>query len=223
MIIEKINQHDAIRYMGYGTNKPDENMQVIINDCEKKLLAVIAPRFVYKIFDINFSDEGVCVSGTSLVLKGNSIRRHLQGCEKCVLYAATLSQGADREIRLLEASDMTKAMITDCLASAAIEQVCDGVDEIIKEIAGEYNQTWRYSPGYGDLPMDIQKDFLAVLDAQKRIGLNTTENSIMIPRKSVTAIIGLSKGEISQAKRGCLTCNLNKVCQFRKRGEHCGF
>lgn len=223
MIIEKINQHDAIRYMGYGTNKPDENMQVIINDCEKKLLAVIDPRFVYKMFDINFTDEGVCVSGTSLFLKGNSIREHLQGCEKCVLYAATLSQGADREIRLLETSDMTKAMITDCLASAAIEQVCDGVDEIIKEIAGEYNQTWRYSPGYGDLPMDIQKDFLAVLDAQKRIGLNTTENSIMIPRKSVTAIIGLSKGEISQAKRGCLTCNLNKVCQFRKRGEHCGF
>lgn len=223
MILEKLNQSEAIRYMGYGQNKPDEAMQSVIDECEKKLLAVIDPKFVYKIFGLEFSDDGIAIVGTSLVLKGNSIKDHLKGCEKCVLYCATLSQGADKEIRMLEAVDMTKAMITDCLASAGIEQVCDEVDKIIKDVAGEYNQTWRYSPGYGDLPIEIQTDFLQVLDAPKRIGLNTTASNILTPRKSVTAIIGLSKGEISQTRRGCLTCNLNKVCQFRKRGEHCGF
>lgn len=125
-------------------------------------------------------------------------------------------------IRRLETEDMTKAVMTDFLASAAVEQVCDHVDELVKNELGMFNQTWRFSPGYGDLPIEIQRDFLAVLDAQKRIGLNATENNILTPRKSVTAVIGLSENEISKGRRGCASCNMRDVCQYRKRGEHCG-
>ncbi|MGN0595319.1 MAG: methionine synthase, partial [Hominimerdicola sp.] len=71
LILEKLNQNEAIRYMGYGQNKPDEAMQSVIDECEKKLLAVIDPKFVYKIFGLEFSDDGISIVGTSLVLKGN--------------------------------------------------------------------------------------------------------------------------------------------------------
>ena len=62
-----------------------------------------------------------------------------------------------------------------------------------------------------------------VVNAQKFIGLNATGNNILTPRKSVTAIIGLSENEISKGRRGCACCNMREVCQFRKRGDHCGF
>jgi len=220
--IEKINRDEALRYMGYGGNKPDEKISQLIDECEKILLNVIRPRFIYKIFDISVGTDRVDVDGCTLVLEGKDITAHLNGCTKCALFAATLSFDADMVIRRLEAEDMTKAVITDFLASAAVEQICDSVDEIVKEQMKGYFQTWRFSPGYGDLPIAVQKDFLAALDASKRIGLNVTEDNILTPRKSVTAVIGLSENEISKGRRGCAICSVRDVCQYRKRGEHCG-
>lgn len=220
--LESLNKAEALRYMGFGENEPDDNTARLMEECEKKLLSVIKPCYIYRVFDICECPEGVEVKGTSLILKGDSVREHLEGCERCVLMAATLSAGADMLIRRNEAVDMTSAVITDFLASAAVEQVCDEAEREINAQLSRYNSTWRFSPGYGDLPLDIQSDFLTVLDAQKRIGLNATANNILTPRKSVTAVIGLSTGEISKKKRGCEACSMKDKCTFRKRGIHCG-
>ena len=100
--------------------------------------------------------------------------------------------------------------------------MCNKAEEEIQNKLDGYNFTWRFSPGYGDFPIDLQQKFLEILDAPKRIGVNTTENMLLVPRKSVTAVIGLSKGEISKGKRGCVSCNMYDRCEYRLRGEHCG-
>jgi cobalamin-dependent methionine synthase I len=51
----------------------------------------------------------------------------------------------------------------------------------------------RYSPGYGDLGIENNKGILDVLSAQRNIGLTITDSGIMIPRKSVVAIMGVSE------------------------------
>ena len=51
----------------------------------------------------------------------------------------------------------------------------------------------RFSPGYGDLPIEIQKDIFRALDCPRRIGLTLNENLLMSPTKSVSAIIGIVK------------------------------
>ena len=222
IMLDSLDKGEALRYMGYRDVQADEKTLRIMEECEKKLLAVIKPCFVYHVFDIEHSDGGVIICGTSLILEGRSISEHLSGCTKCVLMAATLSAHADRLIRQYEATDMTRAIILDFLASAAVEQVCDAAEERLDRELPGFNRTWRFSPGYGDLALDIQGSFLDVLQTPKRIGLNVTQNNIMTPRKSVTAIIGLSENEISKGRRGCSVCNMKEVCQFRKRGEHCG-
>lgn len=223
MKLTKLNRSEAIRYLGYGGSTPDEKTLLIINDCEKKLLECISPAYVYRVFDITSNGESVIVEGTSLSLEGDDIKAHLDKCKKCVLMCATISAGADRLIRQLEAVDMTKAVITDCLASAAVEQVCDIAEEEIKSGLEDCFFTWRFSPGYGDFPINIQKDFLEVLNAAKRIGVNTTESMILTPRKSVTAVMGISDAEIPKGRRGCVTCKLKGNCAYRRKGEHCGF
>lgn len=220
--LESLDKSEALRYMGYGETRPDENVRSMMDSCEKALLEVIKPCAIYHVFDIEPVNDGVSVCGTSLVLRGRAISEHLAGCGKCVLLAATLSAHADKLIRRYEAADMTLAVMTDYLASAAVEQVCNEVDEVVRREFSEYYQTWRFSPGYGDLPLDIQGEFLDVLQAQKRIGLNATDSNILTPRKSVTAVIGLSENEISKGRRGCAACNMKEVCNFRKRGDHCG-
>jgi cobalamin-dependent methionine synthase I len=106
--------------------------------------------------------------------------------------AVTLGNLVDAKIRYYEKFNLTKALILDACATVIIESACDEIQEEIKKEALKTNKgiTYRYSPGYGDFPIDIQKKILDILEAQKKIGLSVTEDSILIPRKSVTAVIG---------------------------------
>lgn len=220
ILINHIDKDEAIRYLGYKNAMPDEHVADILSKCERELVNIIKPRYYYKVFDIEFSEDGVSLKGASLFLKGNSIREHLKNCEKAVIMCATLSGGVDQLLRQNEIGNMVNALILDALANAAIEQVCDEAEKIIMREFEEYNNTWRFGVGYGDFPLETQKLLLETLDAGKRIGVCATESYILTPRKSVTCVIGLSKAEI-KSKRSCDTCNIKDTCNFRKSGTSC--
>lgn len=222
MILQHIDRDEAFRYMGAKGEVP-QNISQIADECEELLIKSVTPVYVWKMYDISHRSGGIAVSGTDILLKGIDISEHLKDCFECILMCATLSAGADKVIKSCEVTGMEKAVIADCLASAACEQICDTAEWEIQHTLSEYGYyyTWRFSPGYGDLPIDIQPRFLEALDAQKRIGVTVTESCILIPRKSVTAVIGISDREISKGKRGCNSCNMRDRCKFRKSGTHC--
>ena len=58
----------------------------------------------------------------------------------------------------------------------------------------------RYSPGYGDLPLEAQRPLLAALDAARQAGITLSSALLMMPSKSVSAIIGA--GPEGAARRG---------------------
>lgn len=238
--LENLNKKEALRYMGYGNNEADEKVLAILDECEQEIIKCAKPRYVYRKFDIEFKDnsgdadacdfldnQNVCshnpirICGANIELPGNSIKRHLKGCKSVVFMAVTISEDIDRILRIAKVNDMVKAVVMDSLASVAVEQACDKTEQIIKEDFPGLYQTFRFGVGYGDLPIELQKDFLNVLNAQKLIGLNVTQSCVLVPTKSVTAIIGLSENEIKGQARGCQTCNMSKRCRFRKEGGHC--
>lgn len=219
--LDKLNRNEALRYLGYKDFQTDDMTESLLNLCEEEVIKNAVPRYTYRIVDFTRANEGVSIEGTSLILKGDSIKEHLEGCEKAALMAVTLSEGIDRMLRVMSGTDMAKAVVSDSLASVAVEQVCDKVELIIKEELPEYNQTFRFGIGYGDLPIEHQKEFLTVLNAPKLIGLNVSSSSMLTPTKSVTAIIGLTKGRVKASNRGCASCNLKGTCRFRKAGGHC--
>lgn len=226
MILDHIRIAEALRYLGYGQNEPDPATAALMARCERELLAKIRARFLYRVFPIETMDERqktVSLTGCRLVLSGRDILSHLAGCEKTVLFCATLGAGVDTLIRRAQVEDMRCALIYDAMASAAIEQVCELAEEEIRDACAPYHMTWRFGAGYGDLPIEIQGDFLNVLEAQKKIGLCVSASHMLTPGKSVTAVIGLAKHEIARARRGCAVCHARDHCPFRKRGERCEF
>lgn len=222
MTISSVNIAEALRYMGHVGTEITENMKTIIDKCEKNLLEVIKPEFTFRCFDIDITEQGVLIKGTQLVLEGNDIKNHLSSCKKAVLMCATLGISSENLIRRLAISDMCESFITDSLGSALIEQVCDNAESEIKSQFPDMFMTWRFSPGYGDFPIEQQAEFLNITEAAKRIGVYLSEGGMMIPSKSVTAVIGLSENEIKQDRRSCACCIMSDRCCFRKRGEHCG-
>lgn len=216
----KINIDEAIRYMGYHS-EPNERQLEMIKELAAVLETQLKPAWVYRVFGLDFVKDGVALKGTKIVLKGRDIRRHLAECDSAVLLCATASARADELIRQKEQEDIAAGFMIDCLASAAAEAVCN---ELEKEIARQVSTkffTWRFSPGYGDLPLDVQPQILDVLGAGKRAGVTCTPSMMLVPSKSVTAVIGLSDMPIDKGRRGCAVCNLSGGCQFRERGVHC--
>lgn len=220
IVITNINKNEAARYLGYKDTMPDVNMTKLILQSEIDLLNVIEPRYCYKVFDTEVKEDCVILKGSELVLHGQSITEHLKDCEKAVVMCATLSDKVDKLLRKNEISNMVNALITDALANAAIEQVCDEAEKIFMKDFDGYNATWRFGVGYGDFPITTQKLLLETLDAGKRIGVCATESCILTPRKSVTCIVGLSKSEVSSVK-SCDNCNMRDKCNLRKAGKKC--
>lgn len=219
--LENLDFNEALRYMGCKSGVADDYTMNLLSECERLVINSSVPRYRYGVFDIQDTENSIEVKGTKLLLTGKDIKRHLNNCYGIVLMCATLSGKIDALIRKAQLEDMSKAIVINSLASVAIEQVCNKAENEIYNALGDCYKTWRYSPGYGDLPITLQRDILTVLDAPRKIGLCTSESMTLTPIKSVTAIIGLSHTPVSPAKRGCLSCNLKNTCQYRKVGNHC--
>ena len=218
--LERLDQKEVFRYLGYRGRPADERTIALVESCSKQLLTNIRPRYLVKRCACTITDT-VVIEGTTLRLEGQSIQKHLQGCHDVLLFCATLSQKADILIRQSQIIDVARGLVMDCCATAAIEQVCDTICERLgREYAakGEY-LTSRFSPGYGDLPITIQKEFLQVMDAPRQIGLCANESNLLIPRKSVTAVIGI-RTEKRLQKKSCLTCAQKETCPYRRWEEN---
>ncbi len=222
MTITEIDKAEAYRYMG-GRGEPDGEVYRKLCECEKMLLPALTPRYRYEVFDISVTDDGVMLSG-GVLLKGKDIISHLDGCERAVVMCVTAGQKADTLIRTLEISDMAAAAMTDCLASAAAEQICEKAEREIFSVVKTKYRTTRFSPGYGDLPLAVQPQLLKLCDAERKIGLHVTDTLLLTPRKSVTAIIGISDKVKSGAADvvSCDNCAARENCMIRKNGGCCG-
>ena len=219
IILDYVNVNEALRYLGYGDNKPDDNTKKLLDICSEELLKVIQPKYVYRVFDLN---EDYSIDGVDFELKGEAIKKHLKRCEKIAMMCVTLSSGVDSLIRRKQIGDMAQAAIIDSMASAAVEQVCDKVEEIIKKEFPHYEYTWRFGVGYDDFPLELQQQFLNVVNASKQIGVCVNDSFMLTPTKSVTCIIGMGYNLKTSSKKSCDNCSFREKCQYRKAGKNCG-
>ncbi len=211
-----INRKEILRYLGYRGKPADEVITERIEACLEELLSVTAPKCVYQIYPTAFGETNTVTIG-AVTIASKSLSQHISGCKEAAIFAATLGARTDLLIQKYNKLDMSKAVILQACAAAVIEAFCDEQQEFMKEQAGKQGLYLRprFSPGYGDFPLTYQKEFLAVLQCQKRIGLTLMDSMILAPSKSVTAIIGLTKEETTCHIARCMTCKA-KNCPFRK-------
>ena len=205
--LSSLDRAEALRYMGgHGVN-PDDITKALMDKAEEEILKICRP--VYTFTEI---------PKDSPVLGGEDIRKVIEKSEKVVLIAATLGIYVDKLIRKAQITDMAQAVVIDAMASVAIEQFMDKIElELSKRYSGYYF-TNRFSPGYGDYPLEKQKEIIKLLNTEKKLGLNLTESLMLNPTKSVTAVIGMGKEEIkekSSCTSKCSRCK-NKNCPYRR-------
>lgn len=216
--IIKIDVKETRRYA--GLNKAENfDEEKIIEACDETLL-FLEVRGIWKIYDYD-DEKKIVMSEPNFQIVGNSIEKHLDGCEKVICMAVTVGEKIEQEItKRFRQGNYLEAMLMDAAATCAVEQAADSLEKAIElETAKEsYKMRWRYSPGYGDWSLSQQKKFFQTIGAEE-IGMKLSPAMMLIPRKSVTAIIGLEKifadKKISaDEKKSCATCD-RKDCPAR--------
>ncbi len=214
-----IDRQEALRYLGVRGDRPPADVAASLDKWEAALLKTARPRAVWRLFDL--MPDGT-LAGTTFRPAGEDIRRHLTGCDRVVLMAATLGAEADVLLRRTQVEDMAQAVILDAAAGAAVENVCDDLCAgLAAELAPAF-LTGRFSPGYGDMPLEQQGEMCRVLDTARRIGVGLTPGGLMTPMKSVTALIGVSDTPREEGGGGCKNCAQYENCGIRKAGGSCG-
>ena len=210
---EGIDLGQAARYMG-AKDGGDETLRALLERWAPPLRAAAAPRAVWLRAPVGALGD---------LWQGSDIQRHLAGCTEAVLLAVTLGPGADAQIRRAGVGDVAAGAASDALASVLAEQAADAAEARLRALAAAEGMylTGRYSPGYGDWPIGVQPRIAALLDTPRRIGLCVTGTCLMLPRKSITAALGLSRTPVTGRRAGCAHCALPDKCEYRKRGETC--
>lgn len=218
--ITQINRAEALRYMGY-TEEPDARISAVIDECEQELLKEARPQYVWRVFSIIRSGHEIFLSDCDFMLEGKDIAEHLRGCDKAAVLCSTLSSDTDRYLKKLDVSDSMKAVITDALANAMIEQVNENARQDILANMPGYSTTWCYGAGYGDFPIECAPLLIASVDAVRKIGVCCTATNMLTPRKTIIGVVGLFRGELEKKRRSCEDCNAKDTCKYRAYGTRC--
>lgn len=213
-----IDVAEALRYLGYKSKEVDEATTRSLNESISELQEISELKYVYRIFDINRLDNNISFQD-KINIKSHDLANLFNNCDKAAVLATTIGFEVEKRIRYYSMTNLSKSIVFDACAAAYIEALCDYVEDEIKELAAKEgcSITYRYSPGYGDVPLSHQSEILATLNSGKLIGLTSLESSILVPRKSVTAFIGFSK-TIKIYERSCLDCAFYDNCSFSREG-----
>lgn len=213
----KIDRSEVARYLGYRKSLPDGAERKLIESCITELSPHLTPRACFGVFPISHVSDCELDLGFAAV-KSEKLARALGGCEKIVLFAATIGHGVDRLIQKYSSSRPSAAVTIQAIGAAAIEGFCDLLCERIAQldgIRGEYFMRPRFSPGYGDLPLELQREIISRPDCGRILGITLSDSLLMSPSKSVSAIVGLSRENTKCTLGGCEQCE--KInCSFRR-------
>ena len=202
-----VDIREALRYLGVKAD--DTSLLPQMEALARELQSRITPRFTWAL-----------TTPEALILPGRTAQRMLADCPQCAVLLCTLGAEFDRWMRQLSLRDMARAVMLDALGSALVEAGCDAAEDAIRARFPGKHLTDRFSPGYGDLPLDVQPRLLA-LGGGARIGVTLTDSLLMLPQKSVTAIVGIADTPQPARVRGCAHCTMNKTCPYRKAGTTC--
>ena len=237
----KLNRDTWLRLLGVSEEhrkkaETDEKMRASLDrlteqmeEAEAMLFEAARPAFAYAVLDAG-----------ELQVRGKSLAEHLEGCDRLVLMAVTLGPEVDELISDTQSSKIALSVVIDCGASVMAEMAANLAEEQIREelAAGAADQTAdtadlsvsaapvfmtvRFSPGYGDSPLEMQTQVLDILDAEHQLGITLSKGFMMSPSKSITAIMGLADHPVTGRLATCAECVLRDKCPLRKEGKHCG-
>jgi hypothetical protein len=155
-----------------------------LREAYNELLSAANPAYVAMRVELKRESGGISIG--KALSKSTSLMKISEGASSAFILVATLGVGVDRLIMKKAGISPSEAFIIDAMADALVEALCDLAESQIRD---GLETRPRFSPGYGDLELSLSKDLVAITGAEKMLGIRMTESGLMVPKKSVNALI----------------------------------
>ena len=192
LTLPPISEREVLRYMGAreATDEVRALLRAVIDEAGSCFSGRVCAMECAVSISQSTVDLGFCR------VESRDLTKALAGCESVLILAATVGMEIDRMIARYQRISPARALALQALGAERVEALCD---VFCRARAEEYTPRGislrpRFSAGYGDLPLSLQRELFRALDCPKRIGLTLNDSLLMSPTKSVTAIVGLKKG-----------------------------
>ena len=213
-----VDMDETYRYMGFARSVVlgkdggiPQDIQELVSSCVQQMHSTLKAQSVYTCLPLKIDFPAETTGETtdsageqkseglplirigSIQFESKYLARNLAGCSKVILIASTIGPVADNLIRRFTKLDAAKAAIMQAAGAMFIESYLDSFNAQLEKEAEEqgFKLHSRFSPGYGDVSLEIQRHFFSILPCTQRIGLTLTNSLVMAPEKSVTAFIGM--------------------------------
>jgi hypothetical protein len=210
----------VLRRLGKGESfclKPE--IRVILDELLDSLddLHLLEAAIVYEFHIISrLSYEGVVLEN-GIVLNGSLFNSILKSAREIAAVVCTIGRRLEERVAYFSAQkDSLRALLLDGIGSAAADSLVQKVCDVMRHEASSigYQASSRISPGTPGFPISEQWKLFQLVPGEQ-IGVHLSSSLLMIPRKSVSTIIGIGPNMPiwTEAER-CNRCNLNKSCLY---------
>lgn len=211
----QVNRQETARYLGLHGRTAGEETDALIEACAGELEAAAVPRRAYRRVPVGEAPYGVVLAGDRI--ESRDLAERLHGCREAFLLAVTLGAPVDRLLHKYGRVDVARAAVLHAASIALLEEWearCE--EELLQALRpeGAYLKP-RFGPGYGDFSLNCQALILHRLHAGKRMGMTLTEGGMLLPSKSCTAVLGITKTGNSCPLEKCRLCG-DHSCPYRK-------
>ncbi len=205
------DRKEILRYA--GCRCADPSVEKLLDDCIAEAMGCLVYKVCYAETDVKTA-EGSCSFANMFDVKSEKLAVNLGGCNKAVIMGATVGVGLDRLIAKYGVISPSRAVMLQAVGAERIEALCDAFCRSY-EVENGVSLKPRFSPGYGDLSLDCQRDIFLHLGLTKNIGITLNGSLLMTPSKSVTAFVGVTDSESQNCKTDkCAECEKTD-CAFR--------
>ena len=184
-----LREAEILRYA--GAPRGDATAHSLLQACLPEIESDMTYRVSYASFPLSMQGDTLDLGFATC--ESQQLRRCLDGCDRFLLMAATVGLAVDRQIRRYQLSSPAKALMFSAIGSERVESLCDAWEDEQRRVWATKGRALRprFSPGYGDFPLALQQPLLQTLQAARYLGIALQESLLMMPTKSVTAIVGL--------------------------------
>ena len=216
-ILNYINRQETKRYA--GLRKDQDFPEKLVDEACNTVMMLKEPQTVWAVYPYDFCNA--CVQASEEYhIPGQSLRKHLSGATQVIFLSATVGEMVEQAASdAFARGEYALGMLIDAAATAAVEQTADELEKLLANKFAKlgFRMTFRFSPGYGDWDLSEQDKVVKLANAGA-IGVTLTDSLMLMPRKSITAVIGLCPDiEKETPSKGCNKCT-KLDCLMRRDG-----
>lgn len=216
-ILNCIDRQETKRYA--GLRKGGDFPEKLVDEACGIVMMLKEPQTAWAVYSYD-SAAGCVKTSENYYVPGQSLLKHLAQASQVVFLTATIGEMVEEAASSAFArGEYALGMLIDAAATAAVEQTADELEKLLKNKyqAQGFRMTFRFSPGYGDWDLNEQGR-VAVLAKAASIGVTLTDSLMLMPRKSITAVIGLCPDINEETpSKGCNKCS-KLDCSMRRDG-----